>query len=1102
MKFGKLLLVALGVLVLIPAAASAQSQIAGNVQDDTGGALPGVTVTAASEALIEGSRLAVTDGTGQYQIIDLRPGTYTLTYDLPGFGTQVRNEVNLPSDVTITIDVTLAVGSVEETITVSGQSPVVDIQQTTRVEVLTAETLDAIPTGGSLYSFGTLVPGVRTSLPDIGGARAMEQVLVYGNGAGGVDTTVLVDGMQVNSSIGNGAYQMYFNPQMSAETSFTTSGAGADTQRGGIRINMVPKDGGNQFSGQVYFGGSHRSWQSSVWNERLGDLGVSSREQGDARDGAPRIDRVYDLNSSLGGPIIQDKLWFFGSLRDWSTDLIVLNSFQRDGSQGLDDNRLTSAMMRLTYQANSRNKFSAYIDRIRKVRFHEHNEGTDVETGAYRRRPILYYTAAAKWTGTLSNRVLAEFGWSVNGEVYPRGNQPGIGQETPANLFNCRATPCFPSEMSSAQFTNQLGSAAGGSAWYGGSLGEFINTTDQRINNLQYGAPPNNTINLPFKNNFIGSVSYVTGSHNVKVGFEHSWAWETAVRNNNAHLRRVYGDDPNPFGIQLPWLTADLPQSSTNIAAGTPAGLIGDPRSVTVYNDPNLYRVEVGYDTGFYAQDSWTIDQLTLNYGLRLDMADAAIPPNIHMAGRFVSPTNFGDTSVFPNPVDFPSWGPDFSPRFSMAYDAFGNGKTALKFGFNRYINAFGLSFPARYQPSLRDSESRLWNDITLGEDGLLPSGCSLSGVGCADPYGTNGDNIPQDWEIGELARQGFGVRETDRPGDDYTRGYQDLLTIGIQQEVRPGLSVTAEWRRRWYKNVENRDNVLRNFSNFGDPINVVAPLPYVGTIPIYNIDPAVRSLVEEIDRNYQGGGDFKNQYTGFELSFQGRLAGGGSVFGGWSTDTPGTSWFSGGGLINACPLRNENQDNPNQLRFCNAFAYPTPFRHEFKIAGNYPLPWYDLMVAGTIIANAGGYSGSNLPETKSITRTSNTYAAPFYTTENCTGTCVLGESIITNANGGGVSPTVGTSTSGTTVTLLPGNSVKFPPYWIQMDASIAKTIDFGGRIRWEVRAEGFNLSNAGFERSSRSSRGTSVGRQSGIFEYASTINNGRILRLSTTARW
>ena len=218
MRFGKLLFVALGCLLLAPAAAMAQGAMAGQVTDNTGGVLPGVTVEASSPALIEGSRVVVTDGTGQYTIIDLRPGTYALTFTLPGFGTQVRDELVLAADTTMAIDVSMSVGAVEESVTVSGESPVVDIQQAERTEVLTRETLEAIPTGNSLYSFGTLVPGIRTSLPDIGGARAMEQVLMYGNGAGGKDTTVLVDGMQVNSIIGDGAYQMYFNPQMNAET--------------------------------------------------------------------------------------------------------------------------------------------------------------------------------------------------------------------------------------------------------------------------------------------------------------------------------------------------------------------------------------------------------------------------------------------------------------------------------------------------------------------------------------------------------------------------------------------------------------------------------------------------------------------------------------------------------------------------------------------------------------------------------------------------------------------------------------------------------------------------------------------------------------------
>ena len=1100
MRFGKLFVVALGCLLLVPVVAAAQTTLAGEVSDNTGGVLPGVTVEAASPALIEGSRVAVTDGTGRYTIIDLRPGTYSLTFTLPGFGTQVRDELTIASDTTTTIDVSLSVGSIEESVTVSGESPVVDVQQVERTEVLTREVLAAIPTGNSLYSFGTLVPGIRTSLPDIGGARAMEQVLIYGNGAGGMDTTVLVDGMQVNGNIGNGAYQMYFNPQMNAEVAFTTAGAGADTQRGGIRVNMIPKDGGNQFSGMAYFGGSHRDWQSSVWNKRFGELGVQSTAQGDARDGVPRIDRVFDLNMSLGGPIVRDKLWFFGSLRDWSTNLVVLNSFYRNGDPGIDDNLLVSGLMRLTYQATSRNKFSAYLDRIRKVRHHEHGEGDDIETASQKRRPILYYTAATKWTGTLSNRVLAELGFSVNGEVYPIGYQPEVQQTRPDGIFTCLATPCFPSEMTAAQSAMQYPPSAGGDPWYGGQLGVWTSARDDRLGFDEVNSNRGSTVNYPFKQNVIGAVSYVTGSHNIKVGFETSWASERRTRFSNANLFQDYGDDPNPFGNVYSWIGTESNRAEVNIAEGLNPGLMGAPEQATVLNDPTLSKVGVDYDTGIYAQDSWTVDRLTLNYGARVDFANIFWDTGVKPYGRFTPTTDFS----LINKVVFPKFGPDISPRISVAYDAFGNGKTALKFGWNRYQNAFGDTWADRYQPALTDSEDRLWNDITLdATTGLLPAGCTrLAPSACADPYGTNGDNIAQDWEIGVSGNPGFGIRETDRPDPSLSRGYQDLLTIGIQQEVRPGLSVTAEWRRREFKNLENRNNLNRDFADFGTPINIVAPLPYVGNIPTYNINAAARVVEPDYLDINTSAADFTNVYTGFELSFSGRLDGGGTIFGGWSMDTPGVSWFEGGGVRNNCPLFNENEDNPNQIRFCDQTSYPTPYRHEFKIAGTQPLPWWDLQVAGAFISNAGGWAGDVLSETMSFTRTSNTYRSPFWTAANCVAPgCVLGASIITTANGGVVSPTVGTSTSSITQTLIPGNSVKFSPYWIQLDLSVAKAFDFG-RTRMSVRAEGFNLTNAGFERAHRSSRVTAVGRQSGIGEYARLINNGRILRLSVTTNW
>ena len=1103
MRFGKLFLVALGIMVLIPAAASAQSQFAGNVTDDTGGALPGVTVTAASDVLIEGQRIAITDGTGQYQMIDLRPGAYLLTYELPGFGTQVRDGVTLPSDITVTLDVVLAVGAVEETITVSGESPIVDIQQVERTEVLSREVLESIPTGNSLYSFGTLVPGIRTSLPDIGGARAMEQVLMYGNGAGGMDTTVLVDGMQVNAAIGNGAYQQYFNPQMSSETSFTTSGSNADTQRGGIRVNMVPRDGGNTFSGAGYFGGSHRSWQTSVWNPRLGELGVQSREQGDEVDGAPRVDRIYDMNSSLGGPIFRDKLWFFGSLRDWSTDLVVLNSFYRDGvTPGVDDNRLTSGLLRLTWQANSRNKMSAYLDRVRKVRHHEHVTGQDIETAARKRRPILYYTAGTKWTSTLTNRMLAEVGLSFNGEVYPFGYQPGVEQTKPPNdmFYTCTATPCFP-EVGSAR---HLAQTAGGHPWYGGPNGVFLGKNDQRLLGLDYDANLGGSqVNYPFKQNIIASLSYVTGSHNVKVGFENSWSRATQVRDSNGHMRLNYNNEPNPWGHTLPWMVPTSSYNANNVSQGTATGLIGTPNAVGLFNDPARSRVNVDDDFGIYAMDSWTIDRLTLNYGLRADVATSSIPPWELGAGRWVGARSLTADDV----IQIPRFGPDFSPRISVAYDAFGNGKTALKFGWNRYVNAYGTSHPGRWQPASLQTDTREWFDYTLNADGTSPAGCldTPAGASCPNPYGTNGDNIPQEWEIEPTSNPNFGTINTrSAPADDLSRGYNDLLTFGIQQEVRPGLSVTAEWRRRSFRNPEWYDNLTRDFDDYS-PVEVQMPLPYRGNYTLYNIDNAVRVMAADgIQENYTG--EFKSRYTGFELSFQGRIQGGGTVFGGWSVDTPGTSWFSGGGLLDNCPRARAEQDNPNSLRYCNQFAYPTPYRHEFKVSGTYPLPWYDLQLAGAFIANAGGYAGSSMTETRYTHRWNGDnarYLPPFYTEQNCMApTCVLGERISTVANGGTIPATWGTSTGGYTFQLMPSHSVKFPPYWIQADLSLGKVFDLGNRVRWEVRIEGFNLTNAGFERDTRSRNGTVVGNQFGTFESVSNINNGRIMRLSTTARW
>jgi carboxypeptidase family protein len=162
-------------MVVLPSTAAAQSQFTGQVRDESGGVLPGVTVEAASPALIEKSKTVVTDSNGRYTIVDLRQGTYKITFSLTGFSTVVRDGIELPANLALTINADMKVGALEETITVSGQTPLVDVTQAARTQVITRDLIDTLPTTRNIQSIGQLVPGVRMGNPDIGGTQQTEQ---------------------------------------------------------------------------------------------------------------------------------------------------------------------------------------------------------------------------------------------------------------------------------------------------------------------------------------------------------------------------------------------------------------------------------------------------------------------------------------------------------------------------------------------------------------------------------------------------------------------------------------------------------------------------------------------------------------------------------------------------------------------------------------------------------------------------------------------------------------------------------------------------------------------------------------------------------------
>jgi hypothetical protein len=1091
-------------LFLMPLTAAAQSSIGGRVTDNTGGVLPGVTVEATSPVLIEGTRTAVTDGSGQYRIVDLRPGAYKVTFSLTGFGTQVREGLTLPADFAMTVSVVLSVGDLQESITVTGASPIVDTSSVNRTETLTRTFQEELPTGRAVWSYAQLMPGVRIGRPDVGGTSGHQQAGVSGAGAMSQrDTIYEFDGLDISTYIGD-SWSPYLNPMLVAQTSYTTSGIGAEEARGGVRVNMIPKDGGNTLSGSLFVGGSPSpGWQADNWTPRLGLLGVQSKQHGDARDGIPHIDRLYDINGEVGGPIIRDRLWFHASSRRNVVNNQVLNSQKRDGSPGLDTNSLTDAAARLTWQINQPNKLAVGFDKLRKRRFTQHDAGQDVDTASLFWASPHYDTGVAKWTSTVTSRLLTEFGFALSYQDWTPTYQEGIRRERPAALVPCLSTPCFPA----------VGSAAASVQMDPDGFYGVVNRRDTWLN-LQYAAATNETRNYPHAYSYKGAVSYVTGTHNVRVGFQNKWGNRRQNRNTNGDLNQLYIASPGPWNRQVGFVNADHFAAAANLARGLPPGTIGTPNQVIVYNNPVTSRVDVDYDVGIFGQDSWTFKRLTLNVGLRMDIAQQSLPDNPNLIGRFKLPGTLPGLTL-------PRLGPDWSPRVSAAVDVFGNGKTAIKGGWNRYQSVVGIDGPGRYTAATFDSDTRSWFDLALNPaTGGLYAGCSLTSVAaCPNPYGTNGDDIAQDWEIGPSGNANFGNRAAIRVDPNIQRGYNDQWLAQMQHELSQGISVGVTYRRRSDHNLgtgfvlvdgalgldaQSGDNTYWTANSFTDQVLVARPAPYTGSFTIYNIDPAVRASIDRVDRTSNPGA-ISLVYRGFEFSMTARLPGGGTIIGGWTVDKT---------AIDTCQDERDRGDDPNRLRFCNQNAYPVPYVHEMKVTGSLPfkLPKVGEFNGGfAILGTPGQGVGEAFRYSRSTAVNSQTvYAAPFYTASTCAAPCVLNSPFIASS----LHPTVGTTTSQLDAIILPASSVKFYPRLTQIDANIAKVFHIG-KWRYDARLEAFNLFNNAADRThfgiawtpgaltSQYGLGTEAGAQAAtLFERASNILDARVLRFAVTMRF
>lgn len=822
-------------LSLSLAPAEAQSEIVGAVRDPSGGVLPGVTVETTSSALIEGVRSTTTDARGEYRFPDLRPGVYSLTFSLEGFSTLVREGVSLPTAFTATINVELAVGTLSETLTVTGESPLVDARGSIAQSVLSRAELDALPTGKDVFAVGQLIPGVRSSRPDVGGSEGMQQLTMEVHGSSQRDMVYQQDGMSINNNFGSGNQTgFYYNDGAIEEISYQTSGLPAEVGVGGVRINMIPRIGGDDFHGAVFATGANSSMAADNHSDELIARGLTLPN---------RVESAYDINLSLGGPVARNKLWFFTSFRRRSYNWFVANTTNPDGTQFVENNVQTDLTGRLTLLAGRDNRLTFGYQRgwpvRRGRRTNQPATFVNPEAALYQTTP-LNYIGQAKWTSTLSPQMLFETGLSVLKAHFITGYRP----ETQA------------SHVTKFDFTRSL----------------------------LFNAPIYNSSSNPNPWAYMASLSYATGRHSFKTGVQLRWG-------PNYHEFKKNGDILLRFNN-------------------------GVADSVDLFNTPVSPRRSLDADHGIFVQDSWTMNKLTVNLGVRVDRFKLSIPANSAPAGTWVEERSHPEIPVV-------AW-TTVVPRLGFVFDPFETGKTAIKVSASKYVQGEGVGLADLINPVSLQSQRCAWRD-------------------------TNGDTEAQVGEIFDC--QGFPGGINRRIDPDIERPHNWEYVAQVQHQLFPSVAVTAGYYHRRASNLYGTRNLAVPPSDY-TPVTITNPLTSL-PLTVYNQNPATVGRLDSVLTNQPD--ELWTRYHGVELTAQARFSNKGMIRGGV------TAGRNEGNTLG----QSSDLNNPNVLiNHIGAVGFDATY--QFNVAGSWTLP-AEVMLSGSLRGGTGLPLNRTLTVTRSI---------------------------------------------------------------------------------------------------------------------------------------
>jgi Carboxypeptidase regulatory-like domain len=957
MSIARIVIAAL--LILAPAAVFAQSSITGVVRDTSGGVLPGVTVEASSPALIEGSKSAVTDANGIYRVVDLRPGPYVVTFSLQGFNTLKREGIQLPAEFTATVNAELSVGTLQETVTVTGEAPVVDIRSSGTQMQVERDTLEALPGTGRLALLNTLLPGANLTNSTERSAGGNDRTQTRFSLHGAPEAQPYVDG--INQQIPGITIGVFVFSQLNIQEVTATSGGDAEADFGGTMLKMVPRDGGNQFSGLSQFSYSGPALEAGNINDDLIARHLDPKRVGSLK-------KYRESGVALGGPIKQSKVWFYVSAREGVNQLFVdgvqwnkLHQpqsllYEPDPANRVFTNDYTRDLTgRLTWQVSQKDKIvlaSSHQPNCNCL-FNILTTGTRLTpeaAGEHHYNPN--YTASLSWTRPVTSRLLIEGG---------EGTQSNNQDDTRINGWN---NP------------------------------NFYRITDQALN-LTYGNVATRTLPRRQHQGRL-AVSYVTGSHQFKAGvtFRH-----TTIGNIDK-----LGNDPDMHGTAVDYRFSN-----------------GVPNLVTLLDAPWNYQ-ETTKDLALFAQDQWTIDRITVNAGARYNHATGQTPLQVLGAGKFVPERRFEPLKNIPNYQNI-------SPRLGVAYDVFGNGKTALKASLGRYPDIIRTA-SGNPASNLTRTTTRTWNDANRN---YVPD-CELR-----NPV-SNGECGPwSNLTFGQLV----GSRYADGVLGGWNREYGNWQgSVALQHELRPGFGVSVGYFRTWYvgdaggsgiPNAETTLTVTDNLKvtpNDFDQYCITAPtdsrLPNSGQqlCGLFDVRPSLFGQTDNVIKSAEEFGRRKTRvYNGVDLTTNARFGNGGQLSGGVSI---------GRTVVDNCVVVDSPQDG--RPGFCRT-KRPWGAATDVKFLVVYPLP-YDIQTSA-IYQNSSG-----------IPITAN------YVVTNAQIAQSLGRNLSDCAIG------TATCNANRTIPLIPDNSM-FEPRAQQLDLRFTRTFRFGGTRRFRPSLDIYNLFNA-----------------------------------------